>query len=116
MLSNKVKVISVTGPTCTGKSALSVLLAEKFDGEIINCDSMQVYKYFDIGTAKPDADMRKRVPHHLIDVVEPQEEFNAARFKEMADHAIRFDTCAPENTHSRGRNRPLSEGFDLWAF
>lgn len=88
MLSNKAKVISVTGPTCTGKSALSVLLAEKFDGEIINCDSMQVYKYFDIGTAKPDMDTRKRIPHHLIDVVEPQEEFNAARFKEMADQAI----------------------------
>ena len=88
MLSNKAKVISVTGPTCTGKSALSVVLAERFDGEIINCDSMQVYKYFDIGTAKPDTDTLKRVPHHLIDVVEPQEEFNAARFKEMADHAI----------------------------
>jgi tRNA dimethylallyltransferase len=88
MLSNKAKVISVTGPTCTGKSAVSVLLAERFDGEIINCDSMQVYKYFDIGTAKPDQDTRKRVPHHLVDIVEPQEEFNAARFVEMADHAI----------------------------
>jgi tRNA dimethylallyltransferase len=88
MLSNKAKVISVTGPTCTGKSALSVLLAERFDGEIINCDSMQVYKYFDIGTAKPDSDTRKKIPHHLIDIVEPQEEFNAARFKEMADQAI----------------------------
>jgi tRNA dimethylallyltransferase len=88
MLSNKAKVISVTGPTCTGKSALSVLLAERFDGEIINCDSMQVYKYFDIGTAKPDPDTLKIVPHHLIDIVEPQEEFNAARFKEMADQAI----------------------------
>jgi tRNA dimethylallyltransferase len=88
MLSNKAKVISVTGPTCTGKSALSVLLAEEFDGEIINCDSMQVYKYFDIGTAKPDLDTRKRIPHHLIDVVEPHEEFNAARFKEIVDRAI----------------------------
>jgi tRNA dimethylallyltransferase len=102
MLSNKVKVISVTGPTCTGKSALSVLLAEKFDGEIINCDSMQVYKYFDIGTAKPDAGMRERVPHHLIDVVEPQEEFNAARFKEMADYAI--------NSIHRRRKTPILVG------
>jgi tRNA dimethylallyltransferase len=88
MLSNKAKVISVTGPTCTGKSAVSVLLAERFNGEIINCDSMQVYKYFNIGTAKPDQEVQQRVPHHLIDIVEPQEEFNAARFKEMADHAI----------------------------
>ncbi len=107
MLSNKVKVISVTGPTCTGKSALSVLLAEKFDGEIINCDSMQVYKYFDIGTAKPDADMRKRVPHHLIDVVEPQEEFNAARFKEIADHAI-------DSIHARRKTPILVGGTGLY--
>jgi len=107
MLSNKVKVISVTGPTCTGKSALSVLLAEKFDGEIINCDSMQVYKYFDIGTAKPDADMRKRVPHHLIDVVEPQEEFNAARFKEMADDAI-------NSIHGRRKTPILVGGTGLY--
>ena len=107
MLSNKVKVISVTGPTCTGKSALSVLLAEKFDGEIINCDSMQVYKYFDIGTAKPDADMRKRVPHHLIDVVEPQEEFNAARFKEMADDAI-------NSIHTRRKTPILVGGTGLY--
>ena len=116
MLSNKAKVISVTGPTCTGKSALSVLLAEKFDGEIINCDSMQVYKYFDIGTAKPDPDTRKRIPHHLIDIVEPQEEFNAARFKEMADQAIDTIWARTENTYSRGRDRSLSEGPDLRAF
>jgi tRNA dimethylallyltransferase len=88
MLSNKATVISISGPTCTGKSALSVSLAGRLDGEIINCDSMQVYKYFDIGTAKPDLGTRKKVPHHLIDIVDPQEEFNAARFKEMADQAI----------------------------
>ncbi len=88
MLSNKGKVISVTGPTCTGKSSLSVSLAEEFNGEIINCDSMQVYKYFDIGTAKPDLTMRDKIPHHLIDIVEPHEEFNAARFEEMASVAI----------------------------
>lgn len=107
MLSNKAKVISVTGPTCTGKSALSVLLAEKFDGEIINCDSMQVYKYFDIGTAKPDADMCKRVPHHLINVAEPQEEFNAARFKEIADHAI-------HSIHARRKTPILVGGTGLY--
>lgn len=88
MLSNKAKVISVTGPTCTGKSDLSILLAEKFNGEIVNCDSMQVYRHFDIGTAKPNIGARKSIPHHLIDIVEPQEEFNAARFKIMADKTI----------------------------
>lgn len=88
MLSNKAKVISVTGPTCTGKSVLSILLAEEFNGEIINCDSMQVYKHFDIGTAKPDLHTRKSIPHHLIDIVEPQGEFNAARFKAAAGEVI----------------------------
>jgi tRNA dimethylallyltransferase len=88
MLSNTRKVIAVTGPTCTGKSALAVELAETFGGEIINGDSMQVYKYFDIGTAKPDRKTRNSIPHHLIDIVEPSGVFNAAIFKESADHAI----------------------------
>jgi len=89
MLSNKGKIISVSGPTCTGKSALAVCLAEKFNGEIINCDSLQVYRYFNIGTAKPDPAIRKKISHHLIDIIEPQDEFNAALFKKMADRAIK---------------------------
>ena len=88
MLSNKGKIISVSGPTCTGKSALAVCLAEKFNGEIINCDSLQVYRYFNIGTAKPEQAIRKKISHHLIDIIEPQDEFNAALFKKMADRAI----------------------------
>ncbi len=107
MLSNKAKIISVTGPTCTGKSALSFLLAEKFNGEIVNCDSMQVYKYFDIGTAKPNREIQKKIPHHLIDIVEPQEEFNAARFKEMADRAI-------EDISSRRKTPILVGGTGLY--
>ena len=88
MLSNTRKVIAVIGPTCTGKSALSVDLAGTFHGEIVNGDSMQVYKYFDIGTAKPDPAIRNSVPHHLIDIIEPSSEFHAALFKESADRAI----------------------------
>lgn len=84
------KIVAVTGPTCTGKSALSVHLAMKFNGEIINADSMQVYKYFDIGTAKPDEVLRKKINHHLIDVAEPDDDFNAAIFKKLADKSISY--------------------------
>ena len=61
----------------------------KIGGEIVNADSMQVYRHFDIGSAKPDAAAREQTPHHVIDVAEPDEAFNAARFQKMADQAIR---------------------------
>ena len=78
------RIIAVVGPTCTGKSDLSILLAKEFCGVIINADSMQVYKHFDIGTAKPDLMVRSAVRHCLIDTVEPFEEFNAGLFREEA--------------------------------
>ena len=83
------KVLAVLGPTCTGKSECALWLAREVGGEVVNSDSMQVYKHFDIGSAKPDLAARQEVPHHLIDMVEPEEEFNAALFKEAADRAIR---------------------------
>ena len=88
MLSNRIRVVAIGGPTCTGKSELAVTLAEGLGGEIVNGDSMQVYRYFDIGTAKPPAAARARVPHHLVDIVDPDEEFNAALFRDAADRAI----------------------------
>jgi tRNA dimethylallyltransferase len=88
MVSNSKKALAVIGPTCTGKSDLALDLTNEFSGEIVNADSMQVYRRFDIGTAKPDRAARDRVPHHLIDVVEPSEPFNAALFKAMADRAL----------------------------
>lgn len=95
------------GPTCTGKSDLAVHLAQAFGGEIINADSMQVYRYFDIGTAKPDGATRKKVPHHLIDIIEPSGDFNAAIFKEMADRAI-------EDIHSRDKIPIVVGGTGLY--
>ena len=83
------KIIAILGPTCTGKSELSIYLAEEFNGEIVNADSMQIYKHFDVGTAKPDINLRRKIQHHLIDVVQPFEEFNAAMFREMADTLIK---------------------------
>jgi len=81
---DKPKVIVISGPTASGKTELSIELAKIFKGEIINADSMQVYRGMDIGTAKPTAEQRKKVPHHLIDVVNPDEEFNAAIYRKMA--------------------------------
>ncbi len=89
MLAKRLKVVCILGPTCTGKSDLALWLAPKIGGEIVNADSMQVYRHFDIGSAKPDAAARTQTPHHVVDVAEPDEAFNAARFQKMADRAVR---------------------------
>lgn len=78
----------VTGPTAAGKTALALALAERLGGEILSMDSMAVYRRMDIGTAKPDAAERARVPHHLIDLVEPSETFDTARWCEHAERAL----------------------------
>jgi tRNA dimethylallyltransferase len=78
----------ILGPTASGKSALALALAERWNAEILSADSMQVYRGMDIGTAKPTPAERRRVRHHLIDVVEPTEPFTVARFVELADAVI----------------------------
>lgn len=82
-------LIILTGPTGSGKSETALALARKLDTEIISADSLQVYKYFDIGTAKPLLAVREEIPHHLIDILEPDEEFNAFGFKTRALETIR---------------------------
>ena len=84
-----IPLIVLTGPTTSGKSKTALALAKKLNTEIISADSMQVYKYFDIGTAKPSAEERQSIPHHLIDILEPDEEFNAFDFKIQALKSIR---------------------------
>jgi tRNA dimethylallyltransferase len=83
-------LIIILGPTGVGKSAAAVELSLRFGGEIVNADSMQVYRGFDIGTAKPSADDRQRVPHHLLDIVEPEVQFTAADFAARAAEAVRL--------------------------
>ncbi len=83
------KIIVITGATATGKTDLAIKLAEKIKGEIISADSMMVYKYMDIGTAKPPKDIRKKIPHHIIDVVKPSENFSVKDFVELADKYIK---------------------------
>ena len=82
-------VVAVVGPTAVGKSKLGALLARTFNGEIVSADSRQVYRYMDIGTAKPTADERSAVLHHLIDVVDPDADFSVALYQSLASEAIR---------------------------
>jgi len=98
----KPKIIIILGPTATGKSSLAVELAGLFKGEIINADSMQVYRFMDIGTAKPPQATRLSVRHHLIDIADPDEQYTAGRFLSDARQAIK-EIC------SRG-NLPLVVG------
>jgi tRNA dimethylallyltransferase len=86
-------LIALIGPTAGGKSAVALSLAERIGGEILSLDSMQIYRGMDIGTAKPDAAEQKRVQHHLIDVVEPDQLFTVARFVEMAGQVIAEARC-----------------------
>ncbi len=85
----KTKVIAICGPTASGKTALSIELAKKINGEIISCDSMQIYKYMNIGTAKPDTQEMKSIKHYLLDIVEPNERYSVADYKRDAKKAIK---------------------------
>ena len=89
-------LIAVLGPTATGKSALGIAIAERFNGEIINCDSTAVYRGFDIGTDKVPMDERRGIPHHLIDIADPVEEYTAAQYAKDAAAVI-------ADIHARGR-------------
>ena len=87
------KIVIISGPTATGKTATAISVAKVCGAEIINADSMQVYRYLDIGTAKPTREERQQVPHHLLDIVDPDELYNAGRFEADADACI-TDLCS----------------------
>ena len=82
------EILTIIGPTAVGKTAVALLVAAELGGEIVSADSRQVYRGMDIGTAKPTPDERRGVPHHLIDIVEPSETYDAARFASDAESAI----------------------------
>ncbi|HET6898123.1 MAG TPA: isopentenyl transferase family protein, partial [Vicinamibacteria bacterium] len=81
-------VVAIVGPTASGKSALALDLAKERGGEIVSCDSLQVYRGLDIGSAKATAEERAAVPHHLLDVVDPDQDFSAADYARLARAAI----------------------------
>ncbi len=101
-------LLVVVGPTASGKSALALDLAARFDGEIVGADSVQVYRRFDAGSGKPSAEERARVPHHLLDVADPSEPMDAARFVALADAAI-------ADVRSRGKLPIVCGGSFLWV-
>lgn len=102
------KLIIISGPTASGKTSASINLAKAINGEVISCDSMQVYKYMDIGSAKPTKEEMEGIRHHLIDVLEPNEDFSIATFKEMVFDAI-------EDIKLRGKTPILCGGTGFYT-
>src|SRR6476661_5319816 len=100
-------LLVLLGPTGSGKTALSLHLAERFHGEIVSCDSVAVYREFEIGTAKPSLQDRKRIPHHLIDVADPTEQFTAGDYSRLARAAI-------AGIHARGHMPVVVGGTGLY--
>ncbi|MCM2359705.1 MAG: tRNA (adenosine(37)-N6)-dimethylallyltransferase MiaA [Geobacteraceae bacterium] len=107
MHGEKIKIVIVLGPTCSGKTELAVRLAERCDGEIVNADSMQVYRGMEIGTAKPSPELLRRVPHHLIGIVDPDADFSASDFRREAARTI-------ADIHRRGRRAFVVGGTGLY--
>lgn len=101
------KIIAVAGPTAVGKTEFAIRLAEEFNGEIVSCDSMQLYKFMDIGSAKPTEAEMRRVRHHLVDIIDPREDFSVAQYQKLAKAAIR-------DIISRGKLPVISGGTGLY--
>ena len=100
-------IICIAGPTASGKTALAVKLAQAVDGEVVSCDSMQVYKKMDIGTAKPTAEEMEGIPHHMLSVAEPTEDFSVSRYCQMAHPIV-------EDILRRGKTAIIAGGTGLY--
>ena len=101
------KIICIAGPTASGKTELAVQLAKALNGEVISCDSMQIYRHMDIGTAKPEPAEMEGVPHHMLNVADPQESFSVSRYVEMADPIL-------QRILSQGKTAILAGGTGLY--
>lgn len=100
-------IICIAGPTASGKTALAATLAKELNGEVVSCDSMQVYRRMDIGTAKPTLEEMQGIPHHMIDVAEPWEDFSVSRYCEMAAPIV-------DDIISRGKTAVIAGGTGLY--
>ncbi|MDD5093515.1 MAG: tRNA (adenosine(37)-N6)-dimethylallyltransferase MiaA [Dehalococcoidia bacterium] len=103
------KLIAIVGPTAVGKTEFAIRLAQNLGGEIIGADSRQVYRYMDIGTAKPTKAEQNAVPHHLVDIIDPNESFSLALYQELSGNAI-------DNIHNRGKPALLVGGSGLYVW
>lgn len=102
-----IKIITICGPTGIGKTGFAIALARELNGEIVGADSMQIYKYMDVGTAKPDQKERQLAIHHLVDFLDPADNFDAKRFTALADQAI-------SDIAKRGRVPVIAGGTGLY--
>ena len=102
------RIICVVGPTASGKTKLAVHLAKAYDGEVVSCDSMQIYKRMDIGTAKPTPEEMEGVRHHLIDIIEPGEDFSVGKYVQLADACV-------QDILSRGKTAVIAGGTGLYV-
>jgi tRNA dimethylallyltransferase len=102
------RLLAIVGPTATGKTEVGILLAEGLGGEIVSADSMQVYRGLDIGTAKPSPEQRARLPHHLVDIIDPDEPFSVADYRARADQAL-------ADIWGRGRQAIVVGGSGLYV-
>ena len=100
-------IICIAGPTASGKTALAVELAKEFDGEVVSCDSMQVYRRMDIGTAKPTKEEMQGIPHHMIDVASPEEDYSVSRYCAQAAPIV-------EDIVARGKTAIIAGGTGLY--
>lgn len=107
-MKEKAKIVAIVGPTAIGKTSISIELAKILNGEIVSADSMQVYRYMDIGTAKPTLEERQGIPHHLIDIVDPDQDFNVAIYQQIAKNAI-------DNIHEKEKLPILVGGSGLYV-
>ena len=100
-------IICIAGPTASGKTALAVELAKSLDGEVVSCDSMQIYRRMDIGTAKPTREEMQGIPHHMIDICDPEEDFSVSRYCEMATPIV-------DDIIARGKTAIIAGGTGLY--
>ena len=100
-------IIAVAGPTAVGKTKFAIMLAQEFDGEVVSCDSMQLYKFMDIGSAKPTPDEMSMAKHHLVDIIDPRDDFSVAQYQKLAKAAI-------NDILNRGKTPIISGGTGLY--
>lgn len=107
MSDNMNRIICIAGPTASGKTALAVEIAKEYNGEVISCDSMQIYRRMDIGTAKPTREEMQSIPHHMLDVADPEEDFSVSRYCELATPIL-------DDILARGKTAVIAGGTGLY--